>query len=138
MLLEPYYQELFRIQNWMSDIQARSEALTEEYFQNKEEIENKQYNIELPNFKALNRLYAMRTNPLESTVTDGTGSYSYERWASVKMGVEDGLSEQEAFYDGCRYRYPYSYYGDPNACCNNNTYLMYNIKKEYKFNWDTQ
>ena len=138
MLLEPYYQELFRIQNWMSDIQARSEALTEEYFQNKEQIENKQYNIELPNFKALNRLYAMRTNPLESTITDGTGSYSYERWASVKMGVEDGQSEQEAFYDGCRYRYPYSYYGDPNACCNNNTYLMYNIKKEYKFNWDTQ
>ena len=54
------------------------------------------------------------------------------------MGVEDGQSEQEAFYDGCRYRYPYSYDGDPNACCNNNTYLMYNIKREYKPNLDTQ
>ena len=137
-MLEPYYQELQRIQEWISDIQARMDALEEEYNQNKEEIENKQYNIELPNFKALNRLYAIRTNPLESIITDGTGSYSYERWASVKMGVEDGQSEQEAFYDGCRYRYPYSYYGDPNACCNNNTYLMYNIKTEYKFNWDTQ
>lgn len=137
-LLDLYYQELFRIQNWMSDIQARSEALTDEYNQNKAEIENKQYNIQLPNFKALNRLYARRTNPLEHTIIDGTGSYSYDRWASVKMGVEDGQSEQEAFYDGCRYRYPYSYDGDPNACCNNNTYLMYNIKTEYKFNWDTQ
>ena len=137
-LLEPYYQELFRIQNWMSDIQARSEALTEEYNQNKAYIKEKQYDIELPNFKALNRLYARRTNPLDHTIIDGTGSYSYERWASVKMGVEDGQSEQEAFYDGCRYRYPYSYDGDPNACCNNNTYLMYNIKREYKFNWDTQ
>ena len=36
--LDPYYQELFRIQNWISDIQARSEALTEEYNQNKEQI----------------------------------------------------------------------------------------------------
>ena len=45
MLLEPYYQELFRIQNWMSDIQARSEALTEEYNNNKAYIKEKQYNI---------------------------------------------------------------------------------------------
>ena len=138
LLEESYYQELFRIQNWMSDIQARSEALTEEYNQNKAYIKEKQYNVELPNFKALNRLYARRINPLEHTIIDGTGSYSYDRWASVKMGVEDGQSEQEAFYDGCRYRYPYSYDGDPNACCNNNTYLMYNIKREYKHNWDTQ
>ena len=47
----------------------------------------------MPNFKALDRLYARRMNPLENTIIDGTGSYSYERSASVKMGVADGLSE---------------------------------------------
>ena len=92
----------------------------------------------MPNFKALARLYARQMNPLENTIIDGTGSYSYDRWASVKMGVEDGQSEQEAFYDGCRYRYPYSYDGDPNACCNNNTYLMYNIKREDKYGRDEE
>ena len=92
----------------------------------------------MPNFKALDRLYARKMNPLENTIVDGTGSYSYERSASVKMGVADGLSEQEAFYDGCRYRYPYSYDGDPNACCTNNTYLMYNIKTEHKYGRDQE
>ena len=44
-MLEPYYQELYRIQNWIYDIQARADGLTEEYNRNKAYIEEKQYNI---------------------------------------------------------------------------------------------
>ena len=45
ILLEPYYQEFYRIQDWIYDIQARSEGLTDEYNRNKEYIKEKQYTI---------------------------------------------------------------------------------------------
>ena len=45
ILLEPYYQEFYRIQDWIYDIQARADNLTYEYNQNKEYIKEKQYNI---------------------------------------------------------------------------------------------
>ena len=45
ILLEPYYQEFYRIQDWIYDIQSRSEVLTDEYNRNKEYIKEKQYNI---------------------------------------------------------------------------------------------
>lgn len=45
ILLGPYYQEHYRIQDWIYDIQARADGLTYEYNQNKAYIEEKQYNI---------------------------------------------------------------------------------------------
>lgn len=47
------------------------------------------------------------------------------------MGVEDGQLEQEATYDGMRYRYPYSYENEPNEALEKASYLLYGMRTRY-------
>ena len=52
------------------------------------------------------------------------------------MGVEDGQLEQEANYDGMKYRYPYSYENEPNEALEKASYLLYGIRTRHSLGWE--
>ena len=91
----------------------------------------------MPDFSKLDLLYEKRYS-YDASVTDGDGLISLSRWVSVKMGVEDGQLEQEANYDGIRYRYPYSYENEPNEALEKASYLLYGMRTRYGLDLEDQ